>query len=116
MGYDISLIGKDGESVQVDQFSEGGVQPVGGSTIADISITYNYSKFFYDTIDKEQGIRWIYGRPAGECIDRLKSAIDVLGTDKDEDYWKPTAGNAGHIIGVLLKWATAYPSCVFRGD
>ena len=116
MGYDISLIGEDGNSVQVDRFKEGGVQPIDGSTVADISITYNYSKFFYDTIDKEQGIRWIYGRPAGDCIDRLEAAIKVLGTYKDEDYWADTPGNTGHILAVLLKWAKDNPNAEFRGD
>jgi len=116
MGYDISLIDKNGESVQVDRFSEGGTQPVGGSTTADISITYNYSKFFYDIIDEEQGIRWIYGRHAGDCIGKLIGAIHILGIYKDEDYWKATPGNAGHILRTLVKWAGKNKNAVFRGD
>lgn len=116
MGYDISLIGEDGEVVQVERFSEGGVQPIGGSTNAEISITYNYSKFYYDVLDKERGIRWIYGRPAGECIDRMKSAIAVLGTHRDDDYWASTPGNAGHILHVLAGWAKQHPEAHFEGD
>jgi len=116
MGYDIQLVDEHGEIVQVERFSEGGVRPIGGSTVADISITYNYSDFFHDTIDKEQGIRWLYGKPARECISKLESAIDTLGTDKDEDYWEPTAGNAGHILSVLLKWAKQHPDAHFEGD
>lgn len=116
MGYDISLVGEDGESVQVERFSEGGVQPVGGSTNAEISITYNYSKFMYNTIDKERGIRWIYDRPAGHCIDRLKSAITILGTYQDDYYWKSAPGNAGHILSVLMAWAKQYQNATFGGD
>jgi len=116
MGYDLHLIREDGNVVKVPSFTEGGHYVVGGSVYADISITYNYSKFFYDTIDNDQGIRWIYGRAAGDCIDRLESAIGVLGTDKDDDYWKPTAGNAGWILSTLLKWAKQHPECKFEGD
>ena len=117
MGYDISLVDANGESVQVARFFEGGVQPVGGSTTADISITYNYSKFFHGTIDKEEGIRWIYGRPAGECIEVLESAIVVLGTYRgSDDYWTATAGNAGHILDLLVGWAASYPDAHFEGD
>ena len=116
MGYDISLIGEDGESVQVARFFEGGVQPVGGSTTADISITYNYSKFFYDNIDKKEGIRWIYGRLAGNCIKKLEIAINWLGTHTDDDYWAATPGNAGHMLGILVKWAIQYPMAHFEGD
>jgi len=116
MGYDISLIGKDGEVVQVELHREGGTYPVDGTTNAEISVTYNYAKFFRNTLDKEKGMRWIYSRPAGECIDRMKSAISVLGTYKDGDYWASTPGNAGHILSVLVKWAEQYPDAMFVGD
>ena len=116
MGYDIQLVDEHGEIVQVERFSEGGTQPIGGSTTADISITYNYSKFFYDTIDKEQGIRWIYGRRAGDCIGKLLKAVHILGLYKDEDYWKATPGNAGYILAILLKWAGKNKKAMFRGD
>ena len=116
MGYDISLIGEDGESVQVARFSEGGVQPVGGSTTADISITYNYSKILHDNLDMQFGIRWLYGKKYAECVDRLESAIKVLGTDQDDDYWAATNGNVGHILEILLKWVTQYPEAHFEGD
>lgn len=116
MGYDMKLIGEDGEIAQVDRHSEGGVHPIGGTTNAEISITYNYSKFFYDVIDKERGIRCIYDRPAGECIKKLVDAIHVLGVYKDEDYWSATPGNAGHILGILAVWAKQHPCAQFEGD
>ena len=129
MGYDISLVNANGESVQVERHSEGGnmvatsVVRVGkrscsvyGTTNAEISVTYNYSKFLYDTIDEEQGIRWLYGKNYSECVERLETAIGALGTDRDEDYWAATAGNTGHIISVLLSWAKQNPTATFIGD
>lgn len=116
MGYDMKLMGEDGEVVQVERHSEGGVHPIDGTTNAEISITYNYSKFYYDFLDEERGIRWIYDRPAGGCVDRMKSAIAVLGTYQDDDYWKSTPGNAGHILHVLAGWAKQHPNATFGGD
>lgn len=116
MGYDISLIGEDGNIVQVDRHAEGGYTLPGGNPEATISITYNYSKYFYETIDKTLGIRWLYGRPAYECFHRLRHAVKILGTYKDDDYWESTPGNAGHILSVLLKWVDNNPSATFRGD
>ena len=116
MGYDISLIDANGDSVQVERFSEGGTQPIGGSTTADISITFNYSKFFHDAIDTEQGIRWIYGKNIDECGGRLSHACQYLGTNRDYDYWKPTAGNAGYVLALLLYWGEKNPTAIFIGD
>ena len=116
MGYDISLVDFDGYPVKVERHSEGGYMIVGGNTDATISITYNYSKYFYETIDGKEGIRWLYDRPAHECYHTLRAAIKVLGTYRDEDYWESTPGNAGYILSILLKWADQYPNTRFIGD
>lgn len=116
MGYDISLIDIWDNPVRVDRHYEGGYMLPGGNPEAMISITYNYSKYFYETIDRELGIRWLYGRQAYECFHTLRSAIKILGTYKDDDYWESTPGNAGHILSVLLKWATDNPNATFIGD
>lgn len=116
MGYDIQLIGADGEPVQVKRHGGGGTFVLGGSTNADISITYNYSRFYYDTIDEDEGIRWIYNKTGETCIPRLHSAVRELGTTESDDYWLSTPGNAGHILNILLGWAKANPTAVFQGD
>lgn len=116
MSYSISLIDSEGTPVQVDRHEEGGTYPLGGTTDASISITYNYSKYFSETIDGKLGIRWLYGRQAYECFHTLRSAIKVLGTYRDEDYWESTPGNAGYILSILLKWADQYPNARFTGD
>jgi len=138
MGYSIELVDKHGDIVQVDRHTEGGtyvamtmtesrrnpataritkgVAVVDGTTNAEISITYNYSKYFRETIDNEDGIRWLYGKNAKECVPRLHGAIRELGTVRVGDYWLATPGNAGAALDILLKWAKQHPEAIFRGD
>ena len=105
----------EGGTVQAEVDADGRLVPC-GQTVADMDITYNYSKFYCDTIDKEQGIRFIYGKTGSEVIPILEKAIAVLGTVRHADYWKPTPGNAGHALTVLLMWARLHPNAVFGGD
>lgn len=116
MSFGINLIGEHGNSVEVDKHVEGGTFVLGGTTRASLNVTYNYSRFYSETIDRDEGIRWLYGKKASECIPRLKEAIDALGAEQDEDYWAATAGNAGHALSILLKWAEQHPDAVFKGD
>ena len=116
MSFDINLIGEHGNPVEVDKHVEGGNFVLGGTIRASLNVTYNYSRFYSETIDRDEGIRWLYGKKASECIPRLKEAIDALGTEQDEDYWAATAGNAGHALSILLKWAEQHPDAVFKGD
>ena len=116
MSYDINLIGENGEPVEVEKHAEGGTHVLGGTTAASLNVTYNYGRFYRDTIDRHEGIWWLYGKKASECIQRLREAIGTLGTDKDNDYWAATEGNAGYALSILLKWAEQYPDAEFRGD
>lgn len=118
MSYDLGLYKtKDGdEPLTVDLHREGGTYAMNGTDQAELNITYNYSPFFRDTIDPELGIRWLYGRQAKDCIDRLKFAVTKLGTERSEDYWSKTAGNAGHALSILLSWAEQHPEGYFHGD
>ena len=102
--------------VQVERHSEGGTYEIGGTTDASLNVTYNYAKFFRDTIDEDEGIRWIVNKTGEECISKLHSAIRELGTVQDDNYWKATEGNAGHALSILMLWAKQYPNAVFRGD
>lgn len=57
-------------------------------TDCEINITYNYSKFYYDHIDSELGIKWLYGKTGKEVKDRLEQAIQNLGINKEtEPFW-----------------------------
>ena len=116
MSYSITLEYQGGEPAIVDRHEEGGSPPLGGSLEAAMDITYNYSQFFYSTIDEKDGIRWLYGKSFAEYMDRLNNTVFELGTWQDEDYWESTPGNAGHALGVLLQWGEQHPDAVFRGD
>jgi len=117
MGYDIYMKGKNKHTLRVKPFSEGGTRRMDQpETEAWISVTYNYAHFYYETIDAEKGIRWIYGKTGKECVEKLKQAVSILGTLRDPDYWSPTAGNAGCIIALLISWCEQKPDGVFCGD
>lgn len=116
MGYSIKLVGEDGEPVKVESHYEGSNMLIGGNTDAEITITYNYGFFFYKHIDTEEGIRWMYGRKASDCVATLNAAILALGTDLSGDYWEPTPGNSGHALAILRGWAIQHPTARFMGD
>lgn len=115
MSYDVSLE-RDGRPVEVQQHSEGGTYVIGGTNSAELNITYNYSPYFYEHLDKDKGLRWLYGRKAKDCITRLEQAVKALGTKQSHDYWEKTAGNAGYALNILLGWAKQHPDAMFDGD
>jgi len=116
MGYSIELVGEDGEPVIVVRHQEGSNFAYRGTTDAVIDITYNYSAYFVEHIDSGAGIRFLYGKRAFDCVDVLDNAVESLGKVVDDDYWKPTPGNAGHVLSVLLEWANKHPNAIFMGD
>jgi hypothetical protein len=77
-------------------------------------VTYNYSKHYRESIDREGGLGWLHEKKASETIKRLEKAIKKLGTERDTDYWAGTPGNAGYALSILLKWAKQHPDAVFR--
>ena len=113
MGWWISLE-KDGEYCEVPFFKWGGTVPIDGTSEASISVTYNYSLYYYQTIDKDEGIRWLNGRKARETIERLENSLKELGSEFSGDYWEQTPGNAGRIIDILLTWAYLHPEAIWR--
>lgn len=84
--------GKEREFIQVAPYkAEGGThraELVGGVLVAatvtdcETNITYNYSPFYYEHIDKEQGLRWIEGKTGSEVKERLEKAIQELGIEQ----------------------------------
>ena len=67
--------------VEVERFQDGGTQPVGGTTEAEINITYNYSRFYYEFLDRDAGLMWLDGKTAGEAFPRLVNAVSQLGSE-----------------------------------
>ena len=117
MSYSIEMRNEDGSICQVPSHTEGGNIVVGGTTDADMSVTYNYSWFYYKYLDKDKGLRWLYGKTGHEVTHRLSEAIQELGTNRYmKDYWADTPGNAGWTLNVLLDWAIVNPDGFFQGD
>ena len=119
MSYDIRLTDpKTGETVQFDTPHQyrGGTYLVGGTKDAWLNITSNYGPFFRGTIDEEKGIRALYGKTGQTCIPILQSAIERLGGIPSEDYWAPTAGNAGVALHDLLQLCKRAPQAILKGD
>ncbi len=115
MSYDINLCYPDALA-QVDNHEDGGTYALGGTTDAWLNVTYNYASFYYEHLDKELGIRWLYGKKAKDTLDRLQNAVEALGTDRHPDYWKSTPGNAGYALAILLSWAHQHPEAEWDGD
>lgn len=110
MGWDVDLIDEQGQTVEVPIQQEGGIIAVGGSPYASMSVTWNYSKFYYEHLDESEGFRWLNGKKAKDTIERLSKAILELGTEQSvRGYWEGTKGNAGHILKIMLDWARLYP-------
>lgn len=122
MGWSLSLDGVDanGDPIQVDSHEEGSTYAIGGTTEPDIDITYNYGGQFasawpepLDT-DKSSLVSMLCGKTAGDTIASLRTAVERLGTERSGDYWEPTAGNAGYILSILLRWAEQHPTAKWR--
>ncbi len=118
MSYDISLVSP--YSKEVLQLPEkhdlkGGTYALGGTNVAELNVTYNYSKHFSRVLG-EMGIRVIYGMSGGESIPLLEQAIKKLDTNISEDYWEATEGNARKALEDLLWLAKQCPDGIWDGD
>ena len=96
--------------VTIARHSEGGTYALGGTTEAELNVTYNYSKSF-----ARVGFRLndLDGKRAGDTIPVLEKCVAELGTERDTNYWKATDGNAGYAASILLAWARKYPDAVW---
>ncbi len=120
MSYDISLRNENDHPVRVPLFmagsvlqaeltKEGTLVPI-GTSIAEISVTSNYSQvtkllnFSFNDLD---------GKTGEETLLILNRIVDEFGTEPYKDYWAPTPGNVGAMVQVLLEWARLYPAAVW---
>lgn len=117
MSYDIRLE-KDGKTVELSQKHDlkGGIYTVGGTTSAELNVTYNYAPHYY-RIFGDKGIRTIYGMTAADSIPVLLSAIRQLKDEATADYWEASEGNARRALVNLVALAASAPvDSVWMGD
>lgn len=108
-------------SVSVDRHTEGGTYVVGGTTEAELAVTYNYGGSIRrawpeDPNPGESDIlgRLLNGVRAADAVPLLELLVERLGTKRARDYWASTDGNAGHALSILLWWAKQHPNAVFK--
>lgn len=116
MSYDLYLRNDDGTTAQLKSDApRGGTYCLGPNRDAEFNITYNYAPHFYRVFG-EKGIRTIYGMKGKESVPALVQGIQQLGTDTDDDYWKPTEGNARAALMACLWMALDCPDATWEGD
>ena len=117
MSYDIDLISEEtGEIVEIPIHEEGGTYVLGGTDLATLSVTYNYGEFYYETLNSKEGIRCLDGMRARDATEFLSSAIEILGTERSEDYWEATPGNAGAALATLRNWGRLHPDAIWSAN
>ena len=114
MSHWVYLFDKNGGPLKVDNHSEGGTYAIGGSDDAELNVTYNYGRLYHEQLNKDSGLRWLDGKKAKDCIKVLEKAVNALGIERDNDYWKATPGNAGYALSILLGWAKQHPKGIFE--
>lgn len=120
MSYDISIVDRKTRKTAKSSNPHnimGGIYHIGCSQDLWLNITYNYGPLFrkafaeYKTNDK-QGIWVIDGQKVEDTVPILQIAINNLNTDKTDNYWDATEGNAREALENLLKLAKLCP----KGD
>ena len=117
MSYSVYL-NKNGVTVTVPNHKAGPTYVLDGTRSAEMDVTYNYSKVYSEFPSPiEEGARFnlrdFSGMSALASIPILDDMINVLGNEPDDDYWKPTNGNAGNALAIMLYWARLHPYAVW---
>lgn len=117
MSYDICLRDSTGNVLESDEPHDiaGGTYAVGGTTRAEIDITYNYAPTFYALLG-DRSIRSIYGMTGADSLPVLKAAADKLSGERGGDYWASTDGNVKAALLDLVRLAEMFPAGVWDGD
>ena len=95
---------------------EGGIISIPAESSPILNVTYNYCRFYYDTIDAEDGIQWLRGKKAIDTVEKLAKAIATLGYHRSDDYWEVSSGNAGYALKILLNFAFEFPDAIWFVD
>lgn len=118
MSWWVYLRDEGGQAVEVERHSEGGTYAVGGIAEAELNVTYNYGRWFRQALPElsENSIlaTMLHGRCAGDTLLTLERVVVDCGTERDEDYWASTPGNAGYAASILLAWAHEHPDAVWE--
>lgn len=114
MSYDCTILHKDGSPYMVAFAPAGGTYRLDPPSYVEawFNITYNYSKFIYKVLDG--GIPGLDGKCVDDTIAAIRTAVSRLEGEPDEDYWKPTEGNAKKALQGLLVLAVQCPGGIWE--
>jgi len=112
MSYDVELV-YGGKVVTVPSHLEGGILAIGGNPYAEMSVTYNYGMYYFKFLHTS-GLCGLSGLTGRQSIPMFEFAISHLGTDRDDNYWASTPGNAGYALKIMLDWASLHPDAVWN--
>jgi len=91
----------------------GAVYALGGTRLAELTITANYSPYYRKIWGQELGE--LDGKPLREVKPLFREAVIALGTLRAPSYWTPTSGNAGSAMQTLLNLCElCYPNDIFH--
>lgn len=116
MSYDVELLEPvSKKTIQFDSkhHMTGGTYCLGGTTEAWLNITYNYAKPYSKAVEGFS-INNLEGKTALETMPQIQEVIDNLGDEVDDDYWKPTEGNAKKALIQLLALAKMRPDGIWH--
>lgn len=113
MSYSVTLKYKSGRIAKVCSHQDGGTIVIGGSDEAWMAVTYNYHIFFAGVFG-DDGLRVLHGKSGAKTVNVLENAVIALGTERDQNYWAKTPGNAGHALNIMLHWAKQRPKAVWH--
>lgn len=78
----------------------GGTYALGGTDEAWLNVTYNYAPHYYELWG--HGLGGLSGKTVADTRPLVKQAAEALGTERSENYWEPSRGNAGAAMADLL--------------
>lgn len=104
------------ETLETDKIHDvkGGTYCANGTREMWLNVTYNYSPIFRKVLFPPEGLSKLDGISGADSIPILEDAISKLADDVDNDYWKPTEGNAKRALHGLLALAKLRPDGVWE--
>ena len=110
MSLDITIKNKNGDACELDYKHHliGGTYAMGGTDVATLNVTYNYSPFYAELWDGKT-LTSLDGMKTSDVTLMLAQAILKLGTQMSSNYWDATPGNAGKALSDLLVLCCAFP-------
>lgn len=128
MGWGIQLM-QGGEVVEVAAHTLGSNVVVGGNPEASMTVTFNYSPRYFGSgvqtpepwehhgeLREDFSPWWLHGRSGRETAPVLFAVVQALGTERSDNYWEATPGNAGFVVAEMLRWALDHPDAVWAVD